>query len=142
MVGCREVPGGEIRVELSTGRRLAVDYVVLATGYKPDMRKVPYLSGVVDRLELADGFPVLDEHFQSSLPGLFITGFPATRDFGPFFGFVRGCPEAATRVVLLETVVWCVVAIGLVIFDWRFWRGPAPAPATVQPAYGGESRVR
>jgi hypothetical protein len=103
-------------VELSTGRRLAVDYVVLATGYKPDMRKVPYLSGVVDRLELADGFPVLDEHFQSSLPGLFITGFPATRDFGPFFGFVRGCP-AATRVVLLETVVWCVLAIGLVIFD-------------------------
>ena len=62
MVGCREVPGGEIRVELSTGRRLAVDYVVLATGYKPDMRKVPHLSGVVDRLELADGFPVLDDH--------------------------------------------------------------------------------
>jgi hypothetical protein len=49
-------------VELSTGRRLAVDYVVLATGYKPDMKKVPYLSGVVDRLELADGFPVLDDH--------------------------------------------------------------------------------
>ena len=49
---------------------------------------------------------------------------------------------AATRVVLLETVVWCVVAIGLVIFDWRFWLGPAPAPATVQPAYEGESRVR
>jgi uncharacterized protein len=49
---------------------------------------------------------------------------------------------AAARVILLEAVVWCVVAIGLVIFDWRFWRGPAPAPATVQPAYGGESRVR
>ena len=49
---------------------------------------------------------------------------------------------AATRVVLLDTVVWCVVAIGLVIFDWRFWRGRAPAQATVQPAYEGESRVR
>ena len=45
--------------------------------------------------QLADGFPVLDDHFQSSLPGLFVTGFPATRDFGPFFGFVRGCPAAA-----------------------------------------------
>jgi hypothetical protein len=51
---------------------------------------------VIDSLELADGFPVLDEHFQSSLGGLFITGFPATRDFGPFFGFVRGCSVAAT----------------------------------------------
>jgi hypothetical protein len=99
VVGCREMPGGEIWVELSTGRHLAVDHVVLATGYKPDMRKVPYLSGVVECLELADGFPVLDEHFQSSLPGLFITDFPATRDFGPFFGFVRGCPVAATLAV-------------------------------------------
>jgi len=29
------------------------------------------------------------------VPGLFVTGFAATRDFGPFFGFVRGCPVAA-----------------------------------------------
>jgi hypothetical protein len=49
---------------------------------------------------------------------------------------------AAARVVLVSAAVWCAVAIGLVIFDWRFWRGPAPAPATVQPAHGGESRVR
>jgi hypothetical protein len=34
--------------------------------------------------------------------------------------------------------VYCVVAIGLVIFEWQLWRGPA----TVKPAYGGESRVR
>lgn len=49
---------------------------------------------------------------------------------------------ATTRVVLLDCVVWCVIAIGLVVFDWRFWCGPAPAAATVQPAYGSESRVR
>jgi thioredoxin reductase len=97
ITACREAPGGEIEVGLSGGTRLAVDYVVLATGYKVDMTKVPYLSGVIDRLELADGgFPVLDDNFQSSLEGLFITGFPATRAFGPFFGFVRGCPVAAT----------------------------------------------
>jgi hypothetical protein len=34
------------------------------------------------------------------------------------------------------------VAVGLVVFDRQLWRGPAPAPARVQPAYGGESRVR
>ena len=96
---CQEVPGGEVEVELSNGTRLVVDYVILATGYKADMMKVPYLSGVIDRLKLTDGFPILDEHFQSSLEGLFITGFPATRDFGPFFGFVRGCPVAATLTI-------------------------------------------
>ena len=94
--GCEEPSKGDIEVELTNGVRLSVDHVVLATGYKPDMWRLPYLSGIIDRLQLADGFPVLDEHFQSSLPGLFITGFPATRDFGPFFGFVRGCPVAAT----------------------------------------------
>ncbi len=50
--------------------------------------------------------------------------------------------EPAAQVVLLDCVVWCVVAIGLVIFDWRFWRAPAPEPATVQPTYEDESRVR
>jgi hypothetical protein len=29
--------------------------------------------------------------------------------------------------------VWCVVAIGLVVFDWKAWRGPAPARATTPP---------
>ena len=43
---------------------------------------------------------------------------------------------------LLNGVVLSVVAIGLVVFDWQFWRGLAPEPATVQPAYKGESRVQ
>jgi FAD-dependent urate hydroxylase len=97
--GCRELSDGGIEVELSNGTQFVVDHIILATGYKPDMTKVPYLAGVLDEMELADGFPVLDEHFQSSLPGLFVTGFPATKDFGPFFGFVRGCPVAATLTV-------------------------------------------
>jgi len=99
VTACQVVPGGEVKVELSNGTRLVVDYVILATGYKADMTNVPYLSGMIDRLKLTDGFPILDEHFQSSLEGLFITGFPATRNFGPFFGFVRGCPVAATLTI-------------------------------------------
>jgi len=30
---------------------------------------------------------VLDDHLQTSVPGLFITSMPAIQDFGPFFGF-------------------------------------------------------
>src|SRR5918999_2107390 len=43
---------------------------------------------------------------------------------------------------LLNGVVLSVVAIGLVVFDWQFWRSPAPTPATVQAAYESESRVQ
>jgi thioredoxin reductase len=99
VVSCRELPSGEIDVELSTGERIAVDHVVLATGYKPNLANVAYLRPLLDRIETEDGFPVLDEYFQTSVPGLFMPGFVATRDFGPFFGFVRGCPAAATLIV-------------------------------------------
>jgi FAD-dependent urate hydroxylase len=62
---------------------------------------VPYVatSGLVDDLALANGFPVLDEDFQSSVPGLFFPSWPSTQDFGPFFGFVAGVPAAARIVV-------------------------------------------
>jgi hypothetical protein len=49
---------------------------------------------------------------------------------------------AAARMSLLYAVVWCVVALGLIIFDWQFWRAPAPEPASVQPTYEDEARVR
>jgi uncharacterized protein len=29
--------------------------------------------------------------------------------------------------------VWLAVAIGLVVFDWKAWRGPAPTEATILP---------
>ncbi len=91
--------GGTVSVALSSGDRLTVDRLVFATGYKADLPRVPYLNGFAGSLDVVDGFPVLDEAFQSSIAGLYITGFAATRDFGPFFGFTRGCPAAATLIV-------------------------------------------
>ena len=55
-----------------------------------------------------NGFPVLDESFQTSLPGLYITGFSATQDFGPFFGFVKGAPAAA---ILLSATCCSAVTV-------------------------------
>jgi hypothetical protein len=41
---------------------------------------------------------------------------------------------AAAAAQAIYPVVWFAVAIGLVVLDWKFWRGPAPAPATTVPA--------
>jgi FAD-dependent urate hydroxylase len=84
---------------LSNGRSLVVDQVVFACGYRADLARVPYLRGVLEQLEVMDGFPVLDEACGTSLSGLYLTGFVATRDFGPFFGFVKAAPAAATLIV-------------------------------------------
>lgn len=94
-----ELRKDEIAVTLTDGTALRADMLVLATGYAPDLSKIDYLKPVLDRIETVNAFPVLDEHMQSSVPGLFLTGYLATRDFGPFFGFVRGCPAAARIIV-------------------------------------------
>jgi cation diffusion facilitator CzcD-associated flavoprotein CzcO len=82
---------GGISARLTDGSTVEADHLLLATGYAPDMTRVPYLPPI----ELADGFPVLDADFQTSVPGLYIPGFPSTRDFGPFFGFVAGATTTA-----------------------------------------------
>ncbi len=93
------VGDGELRVLLSNGTGLAVDRVVFGSGYRADLTKVPYLAGVLKHVKVSNGFPVLDEALQTSLDGLYVTGFSATQDFGPFFGFVKGSPAAATLIV-------------------------------------------
>jgi hypothetical protein len=85
--------GGE--VTLSTGIKIHADRIVLACGDRADIASVPYLPAI----STSEGFPDLGAAFQTSLPGLYIPGFPATRDFGPFFGFVRGAVPAARMIV-------------------------------------------
>jgi len=90
---------GAVAVRLSNGERLTMDHVVLATGYQADLSRVPYLRELLGRIDRLDGFPVLNDRFGSSVDGLYIPGFLATRDFGPVFGFVKGSPAAATIIV-------------------------------------------
>lgn len=41
---------------------------------------------------------------------------------------------AASTAHAIYPIMWFAVAIGLVILDWKFWRGSAPAPAMTAPA--------
>jgi FAD-dependent urate hydroxylase len=84
---------------LTDGTRLTADFVVFASGYRADIGRVPYLEPLLDDLAVTDGFPQLSEGFQTSVPGLYLTGFASIRDFGPFFGFTKGCPSSATLAV-------------------------------------------
>jgi thioredoxin reductase len=101
--GCEVVAvgsnGDAVTLELSDAETLVVDRVVFATGYRTNLEAVPYLGPVLDRVRVTDGWPELDTGFQTSLPGLSVTGFASTRDFGPFYGFTKGCPSAARIAV-------------------------------------------
>jgi cation diffusion facilitator CzcD-associated flavoprotein CzcO len=107
LIACNQTPDGDLDVTLSNGQTIHVDEVVLATGYKVDIARLPILSDTLrTKLETRNGFPVLDDHFETSIPGLFITSMPAAQDFGPFFGFtvsVRTSARLICERLLAET---------------------------------------
>jgi thioredoxin reductase len=89
VISCTESKNGALNIQLSNGESFIVDEVILATGYKVDIEKVPFLKrgNLLEKISAHNGFPVLDEYFQTSVPGLFMTSMPAGQDFGPFFAF-------------------------------------------------------
>jgi thioredoxin reductase len=91
---------GTLEIELRSGARIRSDHVILATGYKVDIHRVPFLAAgpVRDHLQVRNGFPVLDHRFQTSIPGLFVTSMAAVQDFGPFFGFTVAARASASTI--------------------------------------------
>jgi lysine/ornithine N-monooxygenase len=100
MIGCNLQSGGEMEVKLSNGETLLVDHIIMATGYKVMIDRVPFLAqgNMIEKLAVQNGFPVLDDHFQTNLPGLFITSMAATQDFGPFFAFTVSVRTSARLI--------------------------------------------
>ena len=97
VVAADVIPHDALSVRLDNGRTFTVDCIILATGYRVQIDQVPFLAqgNILDRLATHNGFPILDEHFQTNIPGLFISSMPAARDFGPFFGFTVAVGTAA-----------------------------------------------
>ena len=96
VTACEQTPAA-LKITLSDNSALMIDHVILATGYKVDLAQIPMLTAgnFADQINTKNGFPVLDEGFQSSIPNLYFTGFPAAQDFGPFFGFTAAVRTSA-----------------------------------------------
>jgi hypothetical protein len=87
-----------IRLELNDGSA-EFDHVVLATGYRVDIARLGVLAGgLLRKIALQDGYPVLSRGFESSVSGLHFVGCSALGSFGPLPRFVAGCGFAAQRI--------------------------------------------
>jgi cation diffusion facilitator CzcD-associated flavoprotein CzcO len=97
VVACSEREDGALAATLDNGETLIVDQVIAATGYKVDIARVPFLAAgnLLERLATRNGFPQLDQQFETSISGLFVTSMPAMQDFGPFWGFTIAAPVSA-----------------------------------------------
>jgi cation diffusion facilitator CzcD-associated flavoprotein CzcO len=93
------------RVHLTLANRngenepLVADHLIAATGYRTDMRKVPFLSPeLCDRIAPQGPYPILTDTFETPVPGLFAVGTAAMDSFGPLMRFMVGAEFAAPRV--------------------------------------------
>lgn len=96
--------GGRLKLGLDDGTSRTCDHVLLATGYKVDVRGYSFLSrSLLDRLDLRGGYPRLRNGFESSVRGLHFLGAPSAWSYGPLMRFVAGTEFAAptlTRGIL------------------------------------------
>ena len=91
-------PGG-VRLELSDGTSRLVDHVVMATGYRPDIDRLDFITPPLrEQIRRREGFPVLNRWLESSVPGLHFAGGLADQSYGPICRFVSGAEVAARRI--------------------------------------------
>jgi len=72
-------PRGErLSLRLSDNTERFVDHMLLATGYRVDISRYPFLTGqILESIRRINGYPQLDSGFQTSMPGLHFLGAPA-----------------------------------------------------------------
>lgn len=96
--------GGRLALTLNDGTSRHVEHVLMATGYRVDIARYPFLSSsLLHNIQRVNGHPKLDHRFESSVPGLHFLGAPAAWSFGPLMRFVAGADfasRALTRGVL------------------------------------------
>jgi FAD-dependent urate hydroxylase len=96
--------GERVALKLDDGSERRVDHVLLATGYRVDISRYPFLTeGLLGSIRRVNGFPELNAGFESSVPGLHFLGAPAAWSFGPLMRFVAGThftSRAVTQKIL------------------------------------------
>jgi FAD-dependent urate hydroxylase len=94
------VAGSQLRIRLDDGSERLVDHALLATGFRVDVSRYPFLSPSLSKqVKTVNGYPVLQRGLESSVAGLHFVGKPAAWSFGPLLGFVSGAEFASKELV-------------------------------------------
>ena len=103
-LGCNvtsaKAKGSQLLLKLDNGSQRLVDHALLATGFRIDVSRYPFLSESLLRLlKTHGGYPVLKRGMESSISGLHFLGKPAAWSFGPLLGFVSGAEFASKELL-------------------------------------------
>lgn len=80
-------------------KQVSVDHVIAATGYRVAVDRLSFLDESLRSLiRTVQSTPILNSHFESSVPGLYFVGPAAANSFGPPQRFAVGAQFAARQV--------------------------------------------
>jgi thioredoxin reductase len=90
--------------EVGREKTIESERVIAATGYRPDLRRLSFLSPVLRANILqVQNTPVLSSNFETSVRGLYVIGPAAANAFGPLMRFMCGSAFAAPRLASHHT---------------------------------------
>jgi pyruvate/2-oxoglutarate dehydrogenase complex dihydrolipoamide dehydrogenase (E3) component len=121
--------GQTVTIELSDGAKREADYLFLGTGYRANVDKLTFIDGALRKqIRHHDGYPMLNEWFESSLPNLHFVGALAGRTFGPVCHFMSGAKYPARQIVqhAAKTVQPVGCAAGIELPGRASLRRPGP----------------
>ena len=91
--------GQGLHLTLSDGTTRDVDHLLLGTGYQANIDALTFIDADLrERVERHDQQPILNDWFESSVPGLYFVGALASYSFGPLCRFVVGSKIAARQI--------------------------------------------
>jgi hypothetical protein len=88
-----------VEVTLSNKNILSADHVILGTGYRMDVKRLPMLHpSLLSQIKTYRNAPILDGSFESTVPRLYFTGFSSVMSCGPLYRFIIGTDAAARQI--------------------------------------------
>jgi FAD-dependent urate hydroxylase len=82
-----------------TDSEFAAEHVIAATGFRSDVRRLPFLdASLVRALRTVGETPVVGPGYESTVSGLFFAGPLVAPTFGPVMRFVYGSEHAASTI--------------------------------------------
>jgi len=94
--------GGQVKLTVDAAgaaKEFTADHVICGTGYRWDLKKLPFLdSNIKSAARTVGGGGLVSASYESSVPGLYIVGPVVAPSMGPVMRFVFGAEHAATTV--------------------------------------------
>jgi thioredoxin reductase len=88
-----------VEITLSNNKMLHADHVILGTGYRADVKRLPMLhASLLPQIKTYRDAPILSGTFESTVPGLYFIGYTSVLSCGPLYRFVVGTDAAARQV--------------------------------------------